>query len=63
MVPSVVQLDKIRVVRIATVVLLVVMIGYWAMCLAQGAWLEVAMSPVATSPALLLWFRVETGRL
>ena len=61
--PTMVQLNKIKVVRIATVCLLAVMVGYWVMSLTQGAWMDVAMSPLATSPALLLWFRVETGRL
>ncbi|WP_372726998.1 hypothetical protein [Nocardioides sp.] len=57
------QFDKVRVVRVATVLLLAVMLGFWGVSLAQSAWSDVVMSPLACLPAVLLWFRVETGRL
>ncbi len=61
--PTVVHLDKVTVVRVATVLLLAVMVAYWALSISRSAWADVVMSPLATAPAILLWFRVETGRL
>lgn len=57
------HIDKIKAVRIATLAVVLLAVAYWIFSLATQDWINVAMSPVATSPAILLWMRVETGHL